>query len=267
MATTKILRTNSDPALAEHAAEIRRLSKQTMESIVEIGRRLSECRAILKKNGEWCAWLKDEFDWSDQTARRFIHVHDQLPELNKLLSREFPISALYLLAAPSTPDEARAEIIERAQAGEPLPVAEIKRTINTAKSRKQPAARRQTERKPEQQIDLEDAVAAASNGESAAVVEQRCQARVQEQERKRERERVRREREEWRSDISGFAYKLIRLDIEIARELHRVLAASGGDATQLMDDIAAGIEIEEAEEPLHRDDGLDIPPWLRRVAP
>jgi ParB-like chromosome segregation protein Spo0J len=84
---------------------------------------------------------------------------------------------------------------------------------------------------------------------SAAIVEQHRQARVQEQERKRERERVRREREEWRSDISGFAYKLIRLDIEIARELHRVLVASGGDAMQLMDDIAAGIEIEAAHEP------------------
>jgi hypothetical protein len=134
---TEIL--HSDPALAAHAAEIRRLSKQTMENIVEIGRRLSECRAIFKKNGEWGAWLKDEFDWSDQTARRFIHVYEQLPGLNKLLSRKFPISALYLLAAPSTPPEARDQIIEQAKAGEAVSVAEVKHTIETAKGRQQPA--------------------------------------------------------------------------------------------------------------------------------
>jgi hypothetical protein len=115
--------------LAEHAEAIRALGKQTMENIVEIGRRLTECRATLKQNGEWCAWLKNEFDWSDQTARRFIHAHEQLPGLNKLLSRKFPISALYLLAAPSTPEEARTEIIERVEAGEPVSVAEVKQTI------------------------------------------------------------------------------------------------------------------------------------------
>src|SRR5262245_30491357 len=48
-----------------------------------------------------------------------------------------------------------------------------------------------------------------ANKKSAALVEQRARARVQEQERKRERERVRREREEWRADISHFAYKLV----------------------------------------------------------
>jgi hypothetical protein len=103
---------------------------------------------------------------------------------------------------------------------------------------------------------------------SPAVGEQQRQARMQEQERKRERERVRREREEWRADISGFAYKLIRLDIEIARELYRVLAASGGDAAQLMDDLTAGIEIEETGEPVPpADDSFGIPPFLRRAAP
>jgi hypothetical protein len=78
------------------------------------------------------------------------------------------------------------------------------------------------------------------------VEEQRRQARVLKQERALARERTRREREEWQAEISRFAYKLIQIDLQIARELHRVLAGSGGDAMQLMNDLAAGIEIEEA---------------------
>jgi len=124
---------------------------------------------------------------------------------------------------------------------------------------------------------------------TAAVVEQRHQARVLKQERARARERARRESEEFHADISRFAHKLIQRDIETARELYRVLMASGGDAMQLMDDLAASIEIEEAGK-LNKggadnndadpdasteamkakfaaiDDGLDIPASLRRAA-
>jgi hypothetical protein len=46
------------------------------------------------------------------------------------------VSNAKLLAAPSTPDEARTEVIERMQAGESVPVEEIKRTIDAAKGHK-----------------------------------------------------------------------------------------------------------------------------------
>ena len=41
--------------LAEHANEIRRLGKRVVADVVEIGRRLSECRTILKDDGGWRA--------------------------------------------------------------------------------------------------------------------------------------------------------------------------------------------------------------------
>src|ERR1700730_4074141 len=115
MATTA-LTIPTDAALTEHADAIRRLGKQC---IVEIGRRLSECRRIIKERGEsWSDWLEREFEGSDQQAPRFIHVYKQFSGLHKLLSEEVPVSALYRRAAPSTPAEARSEIAERAQAGE-----------------------------------------------------------------------------------------------------------------------------------------------------
>jgi Protein of unknown function (DUF3102) len=133
--------------LAEHAAEIRRLGKQTIENVVEIGRRYAECRAILKEDGKWRAWLKDEFNGVESSARNFINVF----EMSKSTCANFahvdlPVSALYLIAAPSTPDAARTEIIERAAAGERYPVAAAKRTIEAAKGRQHPDSAREVRR-------------------------------------------------------------------------------------------------------------------------
>ena len=117
--------------LAEHAAAIRALGKQTVESVVEIGRRLAECRRLLKEDGSWRSWLDCELKLSPQSAGRLIQVYEQRSKLEHL---ELPVSALYLLAAPSTPEPAKTEIIERAQAGETIPVAEVKRVVKRHKS-------------------------------------------------------------------------------------------------------------------------------------
>jgi len=123
-----------NPALAEHANAIRRLGKQTVENVIEIGRHLTEAKAEIKKLGRsWGDWLEAEFQWSDQQARRFMHIFERKSELNKLLNADLPVSALYLLAAPSTPKEARDEIAERAEAGETILVAEAKRVVEDAK--------------------------------------------------------------------------------------------------------------------------------------
>jgi hypothetical protein len=120
--------------LAKHAAAIRRLGKRVVADVIEIGRRLTEAKPIAG-HGNWLAWLEREFKWTEMTATRFINVYE-MSKSNNLLDLELPISGLYLLAAPSTSKEARDEIIERAQAGETVPVAEVKRTIERAKGRK-----------------------------------------------------------------------------------------------------------------------------------
>jgi hypothetical protein len=42
---------------------------------------------------------------------------------------DVPVSGLYLLAAPSTPEEARDEVIARAESGEVLSVTDVQRRI------------------------------------------------------------------------------------------------------------------------------------------
>jgi len=113
------------PTLAEHTAEIRKLGRQTVENVIEIGRRLTECKPIVGHGG-WLSWLDREFRWSADTAERFIQVSalsDQIPQIAEF---HIPLSAMYLLAAPSTPPEARAEIIERAEGGEQISVQSVR---------------------------------------------------------------------------------------------------------------------------------------------
>lgn len=98
------------------AEAIRRLLGKTAECLVEVGRRLIEVKARLK-HGEWGDYLRREFDWNERTAQRFMTVADRFKNDN-LSDLNIAPSALYLLSAGSTPDQARDAILERARAGE-----------------------------------------------------------------------------------------------------------------------------------------------------
>lgn len=118
-------------ALAEHAAVIRALGKRVVGDIVEIGRRLTEAKRIAG-HGNWVPWLDGEFGWSDDTALRFMQVSG-LAKTRNLRDLSLPVSGLYLLAAPSTPEEARAEVVTRAESGEHLTLADVKRIVDEAR--------------------------------------------------------------------------------------------------------------------------------------
>jgi hypothetical protein len=118
----------TNTALAEHANAIRKLGKRIVTDVIEIGRRLVDCRDHHLKHGEWLPWLQKEFGWTEQTALNFIRVHEQSKSKN-FLDLNLPVSSLYLLAAPSTREAARNEIAERAKGGEVIRIADVKRTI------------------------------------------------------------------------------------------------------------------------------------------
>jgi hypothetical protein len=128
-----------NPVLAEHAAAIRDLGRQTIHNVVEIGRHLTEAKKIAG-HGNWLPWLRQEFDWSESTALRFMRVYE-LGKSVTVTDLELPVKAIYLLAAPSTPEEARDEIIERAKTGEPISTATVKQTI--ARTRTDTKSRRE----------------------------------------------------------------------------------------------------------------------------
>jgi hypothetical protein len=124
-----------DDILAKYAAEIRRLGKRVKEDVIEIGHYLDQAQKHAGR-GAWLAWIEAEFGWSDQTAYNFIHLYEaqQSPEFQKFWNSDLPVSALYRLAAPNTPVEARQKIAQLIEAGEKPSVAEVTEVVARAKN-------------------------------------------------------------------------------------------------------------------------------------
>jgi antitoxin (DNA-binding transcriptional repressor) of toxin-antitoxin stability system len=155
-------------ALTEHASEIRRLGKQTVENVVEIGRRLTAVRYGLDEarpllgHGEWLPWLDREFGWSPSTAENYINLFKLSAKFPTVGNLDLDLRSLYILAAPSVPPEARAEIIERAEAGESVTVADVKTAIAKRKPepepKPEPSAVVRTEPEPKPRHGINQAV-------------------------------------------------------------------------------------------------------------
>src|SRR5262249_56178356 len=111
--------------------------KETSENIIEIGKRLTECKKLAGR-GNWLPWLDREFGWKEQTARNFMQAYELSLKSPNFGELDVPVSALCLLAAPSTPDAAKTEILARAKTGKSVTVAEVKRVVERHKGRKEP---------------------------------------------------------------------------------------------------------------------------------
>jgi len=93
----------------EKAAVIQERLKRTARDIIAIGQDLIEVKARLQ-HGQFLNWIEAEFDMSDRHARRFMQVAERFGKSDKMSI--FPVSVLYALAAPSTPDEVIEQVIE-----------------------------------------------------------------------------------------------------------------------------------------------------------
>jgi hypothetical protein len=228
-------------ALAEHVAAIRTLGKQTAQNVIEIGRRLTECRAILKKTGRWQSWLEDEFGWSDQQARRFIHVFERKSELNKLLTASLPV----------TSEASRVEIAQRAEMGETTDVAAVESAVA---AHREPARKGRSKELPAAEAPTEAAAAGragigpASSGELA-----RKLARLEELER----------------EVHRLGRLKLALESEV-EELRAEVARSRGENTALRSEVRELKARLKSENELRnapaRDGGEDIPDFLRRAS-
>jgi len=125
--------TDIDPIAAEHAEAIRSLGKRVVTDVIEIGRRLTECKKIVG-HGNWLPWLEHEFGWSDRQALNFTRVYELAEtKSEKFSDLNLPVSSLYLLAAPRTPPKVRDEIIDRAEHGEKIKHGEIAERVRQSR--------------------------------------------------------------------------------------------------------------------------------------
>jgi hypothetical protein len=112
---------------------IREAARVTAQEVMLIGQRLTEVKSRLK-HGQWLPWLETEFGWSDRTALRFMQVYEAFKS-DTVADLQIDVSALYLIAAPKTPEPVRKEIIELAQSGEVMTKAKAVEVLETYKKR------------------------------------------------------------------------------------------------------------------------------------
>jgi hypothetical protein len=123
--------------------EIKRLGKQTIANILEIGRLLTEVKARLT-HGQFCRWLA-EFHSSERQAQRLMSAHlvfgktDTMSDLASFLEP----TAIYQLAAPSTPEPARQEVLAKVEAGEHVTPKAVKAIVDKHKPTKREKRLRQ----------------------------------------------------------------------------------------------------------------------------
>ena len=98
----------------EAAVDILANGQRLQQSAVAIGERLQSVKRLLPhgKFGEWCA---TEFAMSQKTAENLMNVAREFGDKIETVSI-LTDSAMYMLAAPSTPPAARDQAIEEAQA-------------------------------------------------------------------------------------------------------------------------------------------------------
>ncbi|UGY28178.1 DUF3102 domain-containing protein [Bradyrhizobium septentrionale] len=140
----------TETILAQKAEAIRALGKRMIGDIIEIGRLLTEAKQIVG-HGNWLPWIEREFGWSRQTANNFINVFkfEEFGKVPNFGNLSLPVSGLYMLAAPGTPDEAREALIARAEGGERLSFKAVAIQIDEARKKQATeTADRQPTRKP-----------------------------------------------------------------------------------------------------------------------
>jgi hypothetical protein len=79
------------------------------------------------------SWLKAEFGWSRRTAYNFINVYESFRERANLAQIDIATSALYLLAAPSTPQDLREQYLQKAKEGKKITHKGLRETIEQEK--------------------------------------------------------------------------------------------------------------------------------------
>ena len=119
--------------IQQRTGEIKERLQRSAQDIWEIGKCLAEVREKLKY-GQFQAWLKSEFDWSRRMAYNFIQVYETFDSRANLAQVSLASSVLYLLAAPSTPQEVREEVLHQAKEGQKVTYSKVREALKVGKT-------------------------------------------------------------------------------------------------------------------------------------
>jgi hypothetical protein len=133
-----ILDLETETFVRETTDQLKDLMGRVRDDVITIGKKLKEVKEKLP-HGQFGGWLEREFAWSQDKAEKLMRVADTFGEIPQFAELDIDDSALYVLAARSTPVEARQEVLERAQNGEHISHKKTKEAIKWhAPEKKQP---------------------------------------------------------------------------------------------------------------------------------
>jgi DNA N-6-adenine-methyltransferase (Dam). len=117
----------------QRTSEIKALMKRAASDIIEAGMKSIEVRSLLRHNkgGGFEGWIKHE-NLESRMIYHFIRVAETFGNFENFSKLNIGVSALYLLAAPSTPEAARAEALARAEQGEAITYSAARDLIEQA---------------------------------------------------------------------------------------------------------------------------------------
>ena len=133
------LDTETRAFVQEKAQSIHARLKRTAEDVIAIGLDLIAVKVRLG-HGQFLSWMKSEFEMTEMSAVRFMQVAKRFGNKSNIML-DLPITILYALAAPSTPDV----VIEMVETRQIEPTLSA---IREAKREAQIVAEQQEEIKP-----------------------------------------------------------------------------------------------------------------------
>lgn len=130
----------------ESTQRILTIAKRMTREMVEIGGLLLQVKDRITPT-QFDAWVRNKLHWSERTVYNLMSVHLKFHDADFALEN-VAASALYLLAAPSTPAEAVEAVKEMANAG-PVSHAAVKEIVEQAKETQEAALRPALFQEPE----------------------------------------------------------------------------------------------------------------------
>lgn len=112
-------------SIRDASTRIKYRMSRTALDIIEIGRDLIEVKRQLG-HGHFLKWIDAEFGMSERTSRSFVHAAEAFGSSKSAIIADLPPTILYALAAPSTSEDLRTEVIGRVAKGEQVTVADIR---------------------------------------------------------------------------------------------------------------------------------------------
>lgn len=149
---SQVDKSTSIVTLDTRANKIRKLQEDVQSGIIKIGRELLEAKKEIPHGG-WADWLKKEFEWTQQTANRFMRVAERFGNLNNVVQFK-PSTLQAMLALPEGEEEAFIEA--QATAGNPAERQSAREVQNNVKAWNKKISGRTTNKASSDKVAVEE---------------------------------------------------------------------------------------------------------------